>query len=659
LNDSGLLDDADIVSSVSGGSYAAYFLYSRWLDAAYQPQVVSVDSRLWFQDCIPSVYIPRFRLPKHQWQEKFCGEVLDPSDSDNGAYAMEKFLQRAPYQAHVWFYQDLLRPTGNLRQVGSISESVSSYSTLAGPAALSVLSLPLHYFGSIGLSMPINTSPSRAAYRAGIERAYGHTAKSWIGRSLCKAGVCAEEPKEGTFAQQLNSRTYQMADLAPLFQEGVSCTSRDRCKPPLWIASASANSGRDLTSFLKTPAADALRNSFEMTPFGQGSGLYGFITLPVDAPLKTVVGSSAAFFDREQRAFHSGATRLAVGAGISLLNLEWGSDIPNFNVPAWRQDLAFSTPVPLYHVPARAQRFSPYIHLSDGGNVDNLGVLAALRRGARNVIVVASTSDGSGTMDSLCRAKNHLALDGIYRLEFDQLDGLDELCFSQIDEREIIAWGRSRIEDIVCGEVHQRSSRLCNGSVWRGVYAGNEIHGYDPWRWPLPILSGTLRRVKDAYQTEPLSRLYLIKPAFHLPTALRQLENSKNELSKRLCNVPYSEAQIDLSEKPTALPLTALAFTVANSCESLDGGPDLKPHGTFPQHNLIKMTLDSSYTLFAAYFDLARHVTRQLQWRKDVGCERPKALEQRRDNCLLAPVGFKDDVTGHPSTHIKRQPSAQ
>src|SRR5262249_23642503 len=138
---------------------------------------------------------------------------------------------------------------------------------------------------------------------------------------------------------------------------------------------------------------------------------------------------------------------------------EWGSDIPNYNATDRARALARVTPVPFYHVPAERQRLSPMIHLADGGNTDNLGMLAALRRGAEQVIVVASTGDGTGKMESLCRAKNHLELDGVYRIVMPELLDLERVCNRQITGREVAIWGEPRVSALVC--VERGSTDLC------------------------------------------------------------------------------------------------------------------------------------------------------------------------------------------------------
>lgn len=612
LHESGLLSDVEMISSVSGGTYAAYFYFSRLLDAQNGMTAPGVrEPNAWFKDCIPSIYRYRFANSAVS-SAKFC------SGQDAHHDDMNVFARDYPYQAHVRFYQDVVHWKGGLERVNqSNTDAASTYANVAVQLVQHVATAPLHALMNSVFAMPESSSPSRFAYRAGIERAYAHTLSSWKGASAGKGELVG-----GSFNERVYERPYSMRDLAnvvgtdPCQAEGASC------RGPLWIANAAASSGRDLSTWITVPSTDALRASFEMSPFGQGSGTYGFLNQPVTMPLRDVVGSSAAFLDRDQREFGLGGLRVAIGAGISLLNLEWGSDIPNFNASDTSRGLAHVTPFPLYHVSAVRQRYSPMIHLADGGNTDNLGVLAALRRGASNIIVVAATGDGTGRMKSLCRAKNHLELDGTYRVSLSELVDLDKVCSEQIGEREVVVWGESAISDLVC-ERRQITEfcALVDGKLhW--IPDRKSTMGYDMWNWPIPVLQGqVLRDVVNGAGAKVIANIYLVKPAIFQPAALTQIRHHGDQAAPdHLCGLDYSYLVNRCTTatsrqsygkgvlQPVAMPCTAIAFAAANACRAGT------THGTFPQHDVVFTTLNSSYTLFGAYYDLARHVVSQLGW---------------------------------------------
>lgn len=615
LHESGLLEDVDLISTVSGGSYAGYFYFSRLLDAhAGTGQAGFRNPDAWFADCVPSIYYSRFGRSVAN-QIRFCSGAEWIPDT------IEKFAKDYPFQAHVRYYQDVVHWKGGLERVGEdVADTVSTFTNVGALLAQHLLTVPVHTVMNSLFAMPESTSPSRFAYRAGIERAYAHTLTSWNGAS---AG--GPERAGGEFTERVYQRRYAMRDLAPLVGSDPCGADGRSCRVPNWIANSAASSGRDLTNWLSVPNTDALRASYEMSPFGQGSGLYGFVSQPVALPLRDVVGSSAAFLDREQREFGLGLARFAAGGAISLFNLEWGSDIPNVNVSDTAREASHITPFPLYHVPAARQRHSPTIHLADGGNTDNLGVLAALRRGAKNVVVVAATGDGSGRMRSLCRAKNHLELDGVYRLDMPELNRIDEVCSEQIGERERVVWGPDAISKLVCDRRKITAHCEMFDGTWHWVPQQGGALGYDMWDWPIPVLTGSVLRDKiEGPGVERISNIYLVKPAFYSRAAREQLSHvSDKSTPDRLCglgdNIKINQCtsstyrrfdKVSQVSRP-ALPCTALAFATANSCRT--GSKD----GTFPQHDVVFTTLNSSYTLFSAYFDLARHVVSQLTWSSD------------------------------------------
>jgi len=621
LHESALLADVDVVSSVSGGSYAAYFYFARLLDALNAGSERALrDPNAWFDDCTPSAYRPRFTTNAANGQAFCSGEDATTDD-------IRPFANRYPSQAHVRYFQDVIHWQGGLEEVDqSLGDRLSTYANLGVLFAQSLVTAPLHVLGSSLFAGPDNSSPSRLAYRFGIERAYVHTARSWAGATDCRTALqCAPEPVMGEFAERLHARKYTMQDLQAVVANDVCDVDGLHCKGPLWIANAAGSSGRDLTNWLIVPQTDALRANFEMSPYGAGSGLYGFVNRPVDLRLKDVVGSSAAFLDRDQREFGLGATRFLAGVGIHFLNLEWGTDIANYNATDTDRALARITPVPFYHVSAERQRFSPTIHLADGGNTDNLGMLAALRRGAEQVIVVASTGDGTGKMESLCRAKNHLELDGTYRIAMPELADLEKVCNRQITKREVAIWGEPRVSALVC--IERASTDFCvrRDDGWHWNPDADNGLGYDMWDWPIPVLSGAVER-DDPAGGPPITiaRIYLVKPAYYQKAALLQLvRDGEWAVPDRLCALDASwkvdacSAHVNRAPSSTggvyqevALPCASIAYAISNVCCPAPGDA----HGRFPQHDTVTTTLNSNYTLFGAYYDLARHVVSQIGW---------------------------------------------
>src|SRR5690606_21196201 len=95
---------------------------------------------------------------------------------------------------------------------------------------------------------------------------------------------------------------------------------------------------------------------------------------------------------------------------LHLFNLDWGTELENFNLADSQRATHRLVPWPFYTFTS-GRDHAPYIHLSDGGNTDNIGMLAQLRRGVRHIVVSASTMDREGRFPSPeepARARWHL-----------------------------------------------------------------------------------------------------------------------------------------------------------------------------------------------------------------------------------------------------------
>ena len=112
LEDAGLLRQVEVISSVSGGSYAAYFYISRVHDRFApdrgQPESTPTD---WFRSCIPHGYRGYF-APALASGLAFCSDNY--AIGEDGAYR---------YQRHLGFWQDLIAATGSCAAVATASSS--------------------------------------------------------------------------------------------------------------------------------------------------------------------------------------------------------------------------------------------------------------------------------------------------------------------------------------------------------------------------------------------------------------------------------------------------------------------------------------------------------------------------------------------------------
>jgi hypothetical protein len=103
----------------------------------------------------------------------------------------------------------------------------------------------------------------------------------------------------------------------------------------------------------------------------------------------------------------------------------------------------------------------------------------------------------------------------------------------------------------------------------------------------------------------------IIKPAIHHPAIDLQAPDGLIN-SCRWGNDDIDIGSPAKSEIPAGmnLPCVTLAFLLHNrkknyaSCQH--------DHAAFPQDNFVMMTLNSSYTMFGAYYDLGRHLAGQI-----------------------------------------------
>lgn len=687
LEDAGLLRQVDVLSSVSGGSYAAYFYISRMHDRFVLDRAPPASTPTdWFRSCIPHGYRGYF-APALASGLPFCSDTY--AIGADGAYR---------YQRHLGFWQDLIAATGSLRGSGDGLEflnSAGSVGALAAGHVATVWPLGIDGLGVVGsahhithslFDWPENFSPSREAYRQGIERAYGYDPQDWAADQALAPGEA--------FSARRGTRT--MADLRASYERArAECPPDDaHCRRmPLWVANTTASTGRNLDNWLRTPERDSLRHQFELTPIGHGSGHFGYANLPPPMAMMDVVGASAAFLDDEQRLIGEAPMRFFFSLALHLFNLDWGTELENFNLADSRRSTHRLVPWPFYTFTS-GRDGAPYIHLSDGGNTDNIGMLAQLRRGVRHIVVSASTMDREGRFPSLCRLKNQLELDGTYRLEAPELMDFDKVCNLELGRAEERTWGAAAVARLKCRRLGLAPGPECDAHL-PGDHYLRKVHGYDLFRWDRPFVRACVVRLPagaevsaalghcdfpESHDADPatarlIASLYVIKPAIDVEAVAQQLdlaghtrrlEGEAADYARRraICgcfadllpdapavladgSVAAVEAGAITNCAPTgepgqggALGCTPLAFLRVNTCNA-----DGYPH--FPQHNYIFMTLNSSHSLFSAYYELGRQYAAELRFEPARAGSRGAvvAADKARARSVLAPLAADPCLT--------------
>jgi hypothetical protein len=383
LHDSGTLERVDVISSVSGGSYAAYWYVSKLL--------AKVTPTEMFADCLPTWWVER-----------------KSNDADVNAETLKALMEgaRKPMVRRMpdclntlhWSEGDPYRWQAHLARWPDMFRTKPGYidGNKQGAPVLSILG----YVPSLVVEFPlgplIKSSVLPKGYHYGIERVWGlnpaprqftqtpdveadqHT-KWKYSNSIGEAG---------TAEMHVNPESSGWKALADLYQS-------DR-RLPLWIANATYGT-KDV---VPTPT-----HIYELSPLSHGSLLVGYRNeLPLAAgvtDLGTGTLASAAFADRQgvSNKWFRGLMHLHRAA-------TWGINIDN-----------------------RFGDDPKTLHLSDGGGAENLGLYTLIKRGVPDIIVVDAAADISGKMNNLCWVKAALEKDD-FKMTFGALDRFDELCAS-------------------------------------------------------------------------------------------------------------------------------------------------------------------------------------------------------------------------------------
>ncbi|UVK51636.1 patatin-like phospholipase family protein [Mesorhizobium sp. AR02] len=140
---------------------------------------------------------------------------------------------------------------------------------------------------------------------------------------------------------------------------------------------------------------------------------------PVSLTLGTAVALSGAAFDSQMGHYTTAARSFL----LALFNLRLGAWLGNpgpQGEKTYRQASPRLSLLPLLdEVTGRARSDRPFIHLSDGGHFDNLGLFEALARQAKFILVVDASADGGGTLEDLGVADRIAAMDLNARVRFD------------------------------------------------------------------------------------------------------------------------------------------------------------------------------------------------------------------------------------------------
>ena len=604
-------DKVDVISSVSGGSYAAWFHFTREYATLKYPGKVTEYPSDWYADCLSNTpqYSHQFtgllanKIPK----AIFCDKALQ------GAAKLENGILQYPHQYFLKCAQDIFRP--GWCDMAPTSQWLSNVSAILMAAGKGLLLIPAHHMLDTAFDGGYNFSELRRIYRDGIGVNYGAVPigefKSPLKTPIMNAFRCLDNPDDVhagmafckndviTFEHPATQRFDQInPDCNPTSEECSSLTLkkysqiwRDKKESehmPFWIISAASAQHRGLEGWLGGKGPDIIDDTFEFTPVSYGSRRYGHVHGNLnELPLLDAVVSSAAFADPNQQVVPG-----LIGPLAYLLNLNWGVDIANYNVSDhWRSTYKF-LPIPAYLLPfplpseSSREKNDAFIRLEDGGNADDLGLYPLLRRNVPVIVVADEANDSNGSYEDICRVKNQLA---------EKWENLHKFLFIP---------GLHNLEDH-CALAEKFPDK----------------YGYPIKQWSLhfPVLLGcvTVETNPTCSQSNDLEliRLILLKPSYDYAVAekSRKLVNNQSQISS--CWIGDKLYTDDTGTKTLSDVLSALddnpelARFELNQlpCETLSflGSKDFASEH-FPQNSTVWMTFNSSFPVFAAYRELAR-----------------------------------------------------
>ncbi|MBF0182092.1 MAG: patatin-like phospholipase family protein [Magnetococcales bacterium] len=331
--DGNFLDKVDVISSVSGGSYASswYFIQNYFMDQD------ETNKNIFHND-----HDHQQHLIHHG--NTFVAEGFDPGDLP--PFVLKGATWVASWIPH-WTFNILFDWRANLN--------------------------PLHWFYRNGLEREFHLKP---VDQKRYQEANGCSVKTFENGWLVPVPWCPPAYTAGVDAYQ--RITFE--------QLGEFVRKKEL---PYFIFNATADVQENESG--QTEDRSLRNRVYEFTPLWQGSDYYGYWKqYPFDVH-EAVVASGAAF-DTANLPEQSGWGKLLAGS----FNTNLGVNFPNPNMTNKRRRVIQKIlPFPFYQMTGNSalNREGTHIYLADGGQVENLGLFSLLRRRCAQIITVDAEYD--------------------------------------------------------------------------------------------------------------------------------------------------------------------------------------------------------------------------------------------------------------------------
>lgn len=405
LHEHGLLSQFDILSSVSGGSYAAMWYYS---------QNLLRDGK----DGI-NAYAAKSERPQLAYSDKtlFKVDYESPMLTDDAlVYRFQTNLEKSSNILYAHHQARWLSPILNFLE-------------LSGKPLLHIPTIPMSWVTNLVFDGEYNKLNFNARYyRNGLERTYAYAPLDFDQKDYFNDNF-----RDNWLLSRISAKDTTFDEIRCLLEQ-----RKDNRNDHLPFLVVNATGWRDkLDPFAYDDPVNVSDRIFEFTPLHAGSDQFGYHNHKAfgEVALSTAVALSGAAVDLQQpRVDANGKPEKpgfwqTLGAGFTnALNLDLGGYVVNPNTLPEHRIVHKLLPFPLYYLddwlfldrdddwetPGREDSYSTKIYLNDGGKSENLGAFSLIRRGVENVVIVDAAQDSNseyGDLRTLAAAlRNDLGL---------------------------------------------------------------------------------------------------------------------------------------------------------------------------------------------------------------------------------------------------------
>lgn len=414
LHELGILEEVNVISSVSGGSYAAYWYFSQHF---YMDKVKR--------------YIP---VAEYNENDIFAtsldsGETnLTDPDKYRFQIALEERSNILSFTYDPSWWSKI--------QVG-LQYSVET--------TIQAITIPVHWVKGGLFDWEINMMPYFYYYLDGIDRTYGFVPLDYSLQNFANARPVSK------FFENINAslvpRILENIDAEPIFLNDMrSFLSKKKNisqKFPYFIINTTGRHGAEFNKARDKIPRTMENTVFEFTPWGCHSTLLSTndvhecpkifrISSPKrginDLDLARIVTISGAAIDGQyENVDIAGYGRKSSGFMnqswqdilLNFTNMNMGYYLTNPRSSALRQIIHKFLPWPIYMIDDYISDVATSIYLTDGGHSDNLAVYSLIRRGVKHIYISDAEQDGNSIFEAAKRLKRTLEKYDL-ELSFDQ-----------------------------------------------------------------------------------------------------------------------------------------------------------------------------------------------------------------------------------------------